>query len=110
MTTLPGAEDKPMDTHVNTIYHNPKCHLPLYNLNQSGNPLKNHTVFSAAATNISRPNVFGTDAISAIIWPQDIVSWIAQNSQEEDQHQSKGIVIPTIMTVTMISTDLKMEI
>ena len=85
MTTSPGAEDKPTDTHINATYHNPKCHLPPYNLNQSGDPLENHTVSSAAATNISRPNVFGTDAISATIWPQDIKSWIAQNSQEEDQ-------------------------
>ena len=86
MTTLPGAEDKLTDTHVNATYHNPpKCHLLPYNLNQSGDPLKNCTVSSAAATNISRPNVFGTDAVSATIWPQDIKSWIAQNSQEEDQ-------------------------
>ena len=86
MTTSPGAEDKPMDTHVNATYHNPKRHLPPYNLNQSSNPLKNCTVSSAAATNILRPNVFGTDAVFGIIWPQDIESWIAQNSQEEDQH------------------------
>ena len=86
MTTLPGAEDKPTDTHVNATYHNPpKFHLLPYNLNQSGNPLENHIVSSAAATNISRPNVSSTDAVSATIWPQDIESWTAQNSQEEDQ-------------------------
>ena len=62
-----------------------KHHLPPCNLNQSGNPLKNRTVSSAAATNISRPNVFSTNAVFATIWPQDIESWIAQNSQEEDQ-------------------------
>ena len=86
MTTSPGAEDKLMDTHVNATYHNPKHHLPPYNLNQSSDPLKNRIVSSAAAINISRPNVFGTDAISATIWLQDIESWIAQNFQEEDQH------------------------
>ena len=40
---------------------------------------------SAAATNISKPNMFSTGAVSATIWPQDIESWIVQNSQEEDQ-------------------------
>ena len=79
MTTLPGAEDKPTDTHVNVTYHNPpKRHLPPCNLNQSSDPLENHTVSSATATNISRPNVFSTNAVFATIWPQDIESWIAE--------------------------------
>ena len=85
MIISPGAEDKQMDTCVNATYHNPKHHLPPYSLNQSEDPLKDRTSSYAAATNIPKPNVFNPSAISAIIWPQDIESWIAKNSQEEDQ-------------------------
>ena len=55
-----------MDTHVNATCHYLKHHLLLYNPNPPKNPLENHTVSYAAATNTSKHNVFDTDAVSAI--------------------------------------------
>ena len=74
-----------MGTHVGATCRNQKHHLPLYNLSQPKNPLKNHTASYAIVTNTSKANVSTTDVVSATRWPLDTKSWTAQNSQAEDQ-------------------------